>query len=334
MKPLLSGLRALWPDAEISVLLGPKFPRVYQEEPEVDRLWILEKRRILRNPVRLLLFIRALRRARFDLALDASHMHSFSLTGAALVWFSAAPIRVAYDREHADSFCNLLVEPLRAEHHEADILLNLLRPFTPELPDAPMRLHLTEEEVAAARDLRFGRIPGGEGVVVGLHVGGRGRKRWPLERWEALITAILGLYEVGIAVLCGPGEESEADRLREKLGERIAVFDDLDLREMMGLVGACDFFITPDTGPLHVAVALDVPTVAVFLEKTWVRYGPRGAAHRTVLVSPVNGEEKVLEAFAALVAGKYRDEPPPGEENDAPDGDGSGTDPEPQAGPS
>jgi len=191
-----------------------------------------------------------------------------------------------------------------------------------------MRLQLTEEETAAARDLRFGRIPGGEGVVVGLHVGGRGRKRWPLERWEAVISTIGELYEIGIVVLCGPGEEEEAARLRRNLGDSVAVFDDLDLRGMMALVGTCDFFITPDTGPLHVAVALDVPTVAVFLEKTWIRYGPRGPKHRTVFATPVNGEEKVLEAFAALVAERYRDAPPADADEAARSGTGgAGDDP-------
>ncbi len=316
MKPLLAGIRRLWPETEISVLLGPKFAALYQEEPEVDRLWILEKRRILRNPWLLFRFVRALRRHRFDLAVDASHMHSFSLTGAGLAHFSAAPIRVAYDRENAGAFCNLLVEPLRAEHHEADILLNLLRPFTPELPDAELRLHLSEEERAGGRDLRYGRIPGGEGVVVGIHIGGRGRKRWPIERWERVIATILELYEVGLAVLCGPGEEAEAEYLRTNLGPRIALFDDLDLRSMMALVAHCDFFISPDTGPLHVAAALGIPTTAVFLEKTWVRYGPRGPEHRIVLVTPVNGEERVVEAFAGQVAERFREEGAVGEGGD------------------
>ncbi len=306
MKPLLAGIRALWPGAEISVLLGPKFPAILQEEPEVDRLWILEKRRILRRPWLFVRFVSELRRTRFDLAVDCSHMHSFSLTGASLVYLSAAPIRVGYEREHAEAFCNLLVDPLRAEHHESDILLNLLRPFTDSLPEAEMRLHLSEQERAAGRDLRYGRVPGGEGVVIGIHVGGRGRKRWPVERWSVVIEQILALYRIGIAVLCGPGEEAEADVLRERFGDAIAVFEDLDLRSMMALVGSCDLFIGPDTGPLHVAVALGIPTVAVFLEKTWGRYGPRGPEHRIVFATPVNGEERVIEAFAGLVAQRYR----------------------------
>ena len=40
MKPLLEGIRQIWPDAETGVLIGPRFAQIYQEEPEIDRLWI------------------------------------------------------------------------------------------------------------------------------------------------------------------------------------------------------------------------------------------------------------------------------------------------------
>ncbi|MFC1629477.1 glycosyltransferase family 9 protein, partial [Gemmatimonadota bacterium] len=88
-------------------------------------------------------------------------------------------------------------------------------------------------------------------------------------------------------------------------GNSVSLFDDFDLREMLGFVSVCDFFICPDTGPMHAAVAFDVPTVAIFLEDRWRRYGPVGGQHRIVRVSPVNGEEEVLTAFAQLVSQRF-----------------------------
>ncbi|MFC1629351.1 glycosyltransferase family 9 protein, partial [Gemmatimonadota bacterium] len=216
MKPLLQGVRQLWPEAETAVLIGPRYAQVYQEEPEVDRLWILEKRRILGNPFHFFRFISQLRKSGYDMAIDCSHMHSFSLTGASLTYFSGAPVRVAYDRENAGTFCNLLVEPLRAEHHESDILLNLLRPFVEELPDTEMRIHLSPEETEDALGRRMA-CTGEKGVLLGIHIGGRGSKKWAVERYESLIGKILELYDISIAILCGPGEEEEAIYLREHL---------------------------------------------------------------------------------------------------------------------
>lgn len=309
MKPLLQGVRDVWPETEIGVLIGPRYAQVFQEEPEVDMFWILEKRRILRNPFIFFSFLRALRKHSYDLAFDCSHMHSFSLTGAAMTYLSGAPVRVAYDRDRASSFCNLLVEQLQAEHHESEILLNLLRPFVEELPPAEMELHLSEQETIGTKELLAPYIKESE-VVVGVHIGGRGAKKWPLQQFEFLIERILELYKVSIAVLCGPGEEEEAEDLRDRFGTRIAIFDDLDLREMLSFVASCDFFICPDTGPMHAAVAFGVPTVAVFLEETYRRYGPRGEMHRIVRTDPQSGSDEVLEAFAQLVSERFQKDSP------------------------
>ena len=307
MKPLLEGVRQIWPDAETGVLIGPRFAQVFQEEQEIDRLWIVQKKRILRNPLLLLGLVRELRRFKYDIAIDCSHMHSFSLTGAMLTRLSGAPVRVAYDRGRSDDFCNLLVEPLRAEHHESEVLLNLLRPFVVELPETLMELHLSPEEHDWAEKMRAECGVGSRGVLLGIHVGGRGAKKWPIERYIALIERILELYKVHITVICGPAEEDEARQVRQNLVERVRVIEGLELRQMMSLVAHCDFFISPDTGPMHLAAAFGVPTVALFLEDTFRRYGPGGSGNRIVRVTSDSGEDEALAAFAELVAMMYRD---------------------------
>jgi heptosyltransferase-2 len=167
-----------------------------------------------------------------------------------------------------------------------------------------MQLHLSPEEREEADGHRR-QCGAGEGVLLGMHVGGRGKKRWAIERYEALIGTILQLYSISIAVVCGPGEESEAEHLRQRFGASITVFDSFDLRQMLAFVSVCDFFICPDTGPMHAAAAFDVPTVAIFLEDRWQRYGPVGKRHRIVRASPTGGEDEVLTAFAELVTQRF-----------------------------
>ena len=315
LTPLLQAIREVWPDTETGVLIGPRFQEVLQAEPTIDRLWILEKLRILRNPLVLFHFLRRLRRHRYDMAIDCSHMHSFSLTGASMTWFSGAPLRVAYDRGKADSFANRLVDPLHAEHHESEILLNLLRPFVDSLPLHPMRLRLTDEERAGARRrLQARGIPGAP-ALLGIHVGGRDAKRWPIERHIALLGRVLERHDLDVIALCGPAERAEAARLRSSLGSSITVLEDLSIREMMAMIGCCDCFVSPDTGSMHVAVALGIPTAAIFLQESWKRYGPTGREHRVVEVTSEAGEVELANAVEELLVGLEASEP--GEENDA-----------------
>jgi heptosyltransferase-3 len=296
MTPLLQGVKILWPEVETGVLIGPRFARLYQEEPAVDRLWILEKRRILRNPLLFFSFLRELRGREYDLAVDASHPHSFSLTGAALTYFSGAPVRVAYPQGQAAAFANLLVPAAAGERHESLLLAGLLTPFADPPPAPGMRLHLSEAEQAWAARLRAEFIPAAAGRLVGLHVGGRDAKRWPLAGWIEVAERLLDEPGVALLVLCGPGEVREAEAMRAALAERVHLLTEPDLREMLAAVSACDLFLAPDTGPMHVAVALGVPTVAIFRQPNADRYGPPGPPHRIVRIEGEEGAPAVVAA--------------------------------------
>ena len=311
LTPLLQAAHQCWPEAEIAVLTGPRYRALLEGLPELDRIWVLQKRRILRNPLRLIRLMRALRRHHYAVAFDASPLHSLSLTGAALTYLSGAPVRVAYQRGEAASFANLLVEPLTAQHHESAILLNLLRPFTDAIPGPPMRLMPTPAEREQARE-RFERagVAAGE-VVVGVHVGGRGVKRWPLERWIGLLKTIQQHYRVRPVIFCGPGEGDQAGRLRDALKGEVLIFDSLDVRALAAQIACCTLFMSPDTGPMHMAVALGVPTVAVFLEDTWRRYGPLGTQHRIVRAQAQGGEQEMLLAFAEMIRERFPEDAAP-----------------------
>jgi len=301
MTALVRGVRELWPTAEIGVLIGPRFPHVLQEEVEIDRFWILEKRRILRNPFLFFFLLRRLRRWQYQLAIDCSHMHSFSLTGAAMAFLSGAPVRVAYERGRADAFSNLLVEPLKADHHESDILLNLLRPFTQELPAVRMGLRVSTEEQQWAENMLIGRGVTGDARLLGVHVGGRGGKRWDIAHFVRVLETLEQERDVEMVVFCGPGERGEAARLRATFGSRIKVLEHLEIRQLIALIAACDLFLSPDTGPMHIAAAIGVPTAALFLKDDWKRYGPIGERHEVVQVTGQGGEEEVVKALIRLL---------------------------------
>ncbi len=306
MTPLLQGVKTLWPETETGVLVGPRFARLYQEEPAVDRLWILEKRRILGHPWLFFTFLRQLRAWGYDLAIDASHPHSFSLTGAALVYLSGAPVRVAYPRGQSAAFANLLVPEAAGKQHESHLLAGLLTPFADPPPTPGMRLHLSEAEQSWAARLRAELLPAGGGRLVGLHVGGRNAKRWPVADWIEVAERLLEEPGLALLVLCGPGEEREAGAVRAALTGRAHLLIEPDLREMLAAVSTCDVFLSPDTGPMHVAVAFGVPTVAVFRQPNADRYGPPGPPHRIVRLEGEEGGAPAVVAATRDVLGTLR----------------------------
>ena len=102
---------------------------------------------------------------------------------------------------------------------------------------------------------------------MGLHVGNRwAAKRWPEERYAALLRALPGIGARGV-VLAGPGEEALALRVAERAATAAeghpAVLAALPLRQYWGALAALDALVTNDGSPLHAGPALGVPTVGI-----------------------------------------------------------------------
>jgi len=163
-------------------------------------------------------------------------------------------------------------------------------------PAPPVRLFLAADERAAARRrlAALGRDPGR--LLVGVHVGvGRlsrtrrtvSRKMWPLERWARLVPDLVGRWGAQILFTGVAAEAPEVAKVAAMLpdGAAINLAGRTDLRELAAAVAECDLLITPDTGLMHVAAALDVPLVAVFSVTSASEVGPRGPGGRHTIVA-------------------------------------------------
>lgn len=107
-------------------------------------------------------------------------------------------------------------------------------------------------------------------------------KRWP---WEYYIEIVkkwyLCLGEPAI-IFYGPSEYSEAEYLHKLLPNSTILPEINSLREYVALVSLCNLFITADTGPMHIAASLDVPTVAIFGPTTRRAVAPTSEKHLIV----------------------------------------------------
>lgn len=144
------------------------------------------------------------------------------------------------------------------------------------VPSLPVRQK--EIDVARARlrlDMRQGTR------LVAIHPGAR----WPTRQWDPARYAALARRAAGLAhvlVIGGPGEEALATGIANDSGATPVT--GLDLRELAALLATCDAFVGPDSGPLHVSVAVGTPTVGIFGRNEPERFFPypAGHGHRTV----------------------------------------------------
>ena len=112
---------------------------------------------------------------------------------------------------------------------------------------------------------------------------GWGAKRWPAERYGRVARA---LAEDGVRAILnyGPGEEDLA-REAEAASAGAAMPMKCSITELIALTRRARLFIGGDTGPLHLAAALQVPVVAIFGPTDPARNGPyRNAEHRACAI--------------------------------------------------
>jgi ADP-heptose:LPS heptosyltransferase len=209
----------------------------------------------------------------YDLAFDFSPQHAFSLSSAVWTALSGAKRRIGFDRGDAAKFMDDLV-PVPAERaHETANLARLVRRAAPEAAltsDADLRTEWRfgpgEREAGEKKWKEWGL----DGETVALFLGARAEKRLPPE-WFLEIAGHLLANGRKAVLTAGPAERELLKGL--KIPDGVFVAPELPLREFAAAVANARAVLTADTGPMHLCVALGVPTVELFSHtETW-RFG-------------------------------------------------------------
>jgi lipopolysaccharide heptosyltransferase II len=276
--PLLTVLRASYPQAHITYVAGSWSKVVPQHHPAVDA--VLDCGSIgIPGRYRLkdyLQFAWRLRAQGFDLALVLDRSPMLTL----LPWLAGVPRRVGPDSlGRGFSLTDRL--PLSGSpgdlRHQAEIYLDLARLLGLPVERPRMCFVPTAEERARAlrwSGLQIALLPGG-GANPGMTLAA---KRWPVERYRELARRLV--VELGARVLLVGGPEDAA--LNEQLMEGLALpagsILNLAGRTSFGELAAqfeqCALFIGNDSSPMHLAAAVGIPVIALFGPTSPAEYAP------------------------------------------------------------
>jgi len=286
--PLVSAIRKKLPQSHIGYLADETFAEVLGMCPEIDEVFVL-KRSWFWNPFKLLSIILKIRKSNFDLALDLSDENNFSLSNAFLTYLSQAPIRVGYVKAQNKGFLNLEVPIIHRERHVVERHLDLWRFLAGEIPTPEFNLKIDSQNRSWAENYLTSKKVSQNDFLIGIHIGGRGKKRWGIENFAEIINWLTKEKYKAI-VFWGREEKKSLSSLRREANDKIIISDLLSVQKLAAVIRRCNLFISSDTGPMHLAVALKVPTLAIFAESDAKKYGPKGDLHR-ILTDEVSLEK-------------------------------------------
>jgi ADP-heptose:LPS heptosyltransferase len=260
LTPALRLLKTAFPAARVEVLLADRYGDALRFNPCVDETLTAKS-------------LPGLRLRGYDLAFDFSPQHAFSMSSAVWTALSGAARRIGFDRGDAGKFLDDLV-PVPSEHaHETANLASLVRHAAPgaALPsDSTLRteFHFGPGEMEAGA--KAWTSWGLDGDSVALFLGARAEKRldpsWFFDLGERLVRSGRKAVLTG-----GPAERKLLEGLTIPAG--VIVAPELPLREFAAAIINARAVLTADTGPMHLAIALGVPTLQLFSHTEPWRFG-------------------------------------------------------------
>lgn len=288
--PMSAAIRAASPGTRIYWLVRPYTAPLLKGNSDVDGILIDRGQSTAE-------LVQTIKEEKFEAAIVALPRFRVSWT----LWRARIPRRIGPASKWYSVFFTDRVWQHRSagEKHEADFNLDLLAPLGMTTTKRyPTKLILAPEEKQKARQALEGHRISFKKPVVVLHPGSGGSSaRWPLRSFIELGDR---LQEAGcdVVVTSGPGEDYQYPMIDQM--RRIPVFiagGSVNLREFAGILASADLVVTNSTGPLHMAVALGIPTVSVFSPVTTChpnRWGPYpdavvGGRTHAVALSPDEG---------------------------------------------
>lgn len=251
---LLNALRERFPRADVHVLASDVFYTIL--EGQGWKLIPVAKKTMAGRPWMLIGLASRLRKQMYDVVIDASHPHGFSLSSAVITALSGCPHRVGspLGAEPGWYTCSPSSMPGTDQHESR--ALHAVGAVWPGWPRwRPPRLALPRE-------------PGRR--LIGVHPGAKGDKAFPQEFFRELVWRFTDLAPVEV-FWGSPREEAAADALVQC---GVTKMPSLGLVEFARKVSGLGVFVCPDSGPMHVASAMGVPVVALFNTDDARRFGP------------------------------------------------------------
>ena len=280
--PVLAAIRQAHPQAHVAWLANTTFAPLLDGHPLLDEVIPFDRRhygRMLRSPRALRDFIRflwQLRNRRFDLVLDLQGLFRSGI----LTWATGAHVRLGFAdaREGAYAFYSQRIPGSRKDCHAVE--MNLLAAEALGLPAGPptFPLGLLPGDLETARQLLA--AVGGRPIdrFTAVVPGARwDTKRWPMSRLAAVIDRLHAQGGAPCVLLGAPDDRTEAEQIIAHARTKTRIVNLVgrtSLRQLAATLALADLVLCHDSGPMHIAAALNKPIVAIFGPTDPARTGP------------------------------------------------------------
>lgn len=281
--PVAHALKQQYPESRITWVVEKQAYDLLTNNPDIDEIILFEKPKF-KSIIGVLKyapdFSRMLKERRFDLAIDLQGL------------FKSAAVTILSGAKQRFGYCNMrelsqwVSEPVCGENRQGHIVeryLDVVRFIGCDVSEVVFSMNITAEEAArAALTAAQAGLPTGQSYAVLAPGTNWTSKCWPTGHFAQLASE---LFQTGIipVIIGGPGDAELAAQILSQSPQAINLVGKTTLKELAYVIKNASFFVGGDTGPMHLAVAVQTPVIALFGPTNPDRNGPYGQGRHTVI---------------------------------------------------
>lgn len=279
--PAIRAIREQNPDAYIACMTHPRCAEMLEGNSCINEIIFFDERHSHKSILKKISFIKKLKSYKFDIVLSFHR----SMTKMLICYLAGIPRRVGYLSKKR-SF--LLTDPVftsKKAPHRVEYFLNIARSIGVDTKNKNYEFSVSDDDIKDANRILEKEGISKEREFLIVNPGGNWHpKRWSKENYSKLIKKISEIYKKRIVITGSKKDVSLADSIiKEANINAINLAGKTTLKQLAGIMRRSVFVISNDSGPMHIAVSQNVPTIALFGPTSPDITGPYGDSNYTII---------------------------------------------------
>lgn len=271
---VLNNLQKDFPDASIDFLTEPPSKVALEYIPAIHEILLFDKK----EPCNSMKLIWRVMKRQYDLVID---MYSNPRT-ALVTYLSGARYRAGFPYRGREYAYNLKGPVDRGTYHAAQLHLELLREIGLTSNDATLHFGISQNDSTFADAFFRETFAQGQSVIALSPSGGWESKKCDVSKFVEIGNALFEKYKCKLLVVWGPSDLKDAQDICAGISTDVALAPPSSIREMAALMKKCKFVVANDSGPMHIATAVQVPVLSLHGPTNPKLQGPFGDMHEYI----------------------------------------------------
>lgn len=282
--PALEAVSESFPSAKITVLARPWVAPLFENHPAVSDVMVFQKNEsFIKDITEIRSLVESIKEKQFDLAI----LFQNAFEAAIIAYLGGVKNRVGFD---SDGRGILLTHPIKRTNeifkvHQVEYYLSIIKALGFKAESRNPVIYISENNFNRADDILKKNGINNDDFILGFAPGAifGNAKKWPPERF-AEIGDIAAQRWGAKTIIFG----SKKEKYIGSVVSNLMIHTPVDfcgitsLEEAIAIISRCNFFVSNDSGLMHVAAALGVPTLAIFGSTDHIATGPRGPKTRVI----------------------------------------------------